>query len=121
MRYFFDTYAIIEIIKETPSYEKYRDEEIITSVLNIGELYYALLRDFGERTANEWYGKLKNTALGISSDDVVEAMRFRFGQQQKKLSFVDCVGYITALANGLVFLTGDREFEGLPKVEFVRK
>ncbi|MEK6852302.1 MAG: PIN domain-containing protein, partial [Nanoarchaeota archaeon] len=60
MKYFFDTYAIIEIIKENPNYNRFKDEEIITSILNLGELYYALLRDFNKYKADEWYEKLKN-------------------------------------------------------------
>ena len=38
--YFFDTYAIIEIINGKPAYERFQQEQIITNVLNFGELYY---------------------------------------------------------------------------------
>ncbi len=31
MRYFADTYALIEILKGNPSYEKYSQEELITT------------------------------------------------------------------------------------------
>jgi hypothetical protein len=35
--YFFDTYAIIEIIKENKAYSKYSKEPIITSMLNLAD------------------------------------------------------------------------------------
>ena len=33
---------------------------------------------------------------------------------------VDCIGYMTAKRLGVKFLTGDREFEGMDNVEFVK-
>jgi len=118
MRYFFDTYAIIEIIRETKSYEKYGDEEIITSILNIGELYYILLREHGKETANYWYEKLKSIAIQVDIEAVIKAMNFRSAKKEKHLSFIDCVGYILAKEMGLEFLTGDGGFKGIENVQF---
>lgn len=33
---------------------------------------------------------------------------------------VDCIGYVYAKENGLRFVTGDKEFEGMENVEFVK-
>ena len=41
--YFFDTYAIIEIINGNKDYETFKNQKIVTSTLNIGELYWAFL------------------------------------------------------------------------------
>lgn len=120
MSYFFDTYAIIEIIKENKNYLKFLNEEIITSILNIGELYYALLKDFDESTAEEWKNRLEKSTLLIDLDIVIKAIKFRFKHKAKKLSFVDCIGYILANENNIKFLTGDKQFEDLPNVEFVK-
>ena len=120
MNYFFDTYAIIEIIKENKHYEKFLDEELLTSILNVGELYYALLRDFGKKTAKQWQEKLKQTVLSPNLDDIVKAMEFRFKNRGKNLSFIDCVSYVMAKENKMKFLTGDKEFEGMDNVEFVK-
>lgn len=120
MSYFFDTYAIIELIKENQSYNRFLDEEIVTSILNIGELYYALLRDFGESVAEEWKGKLEKSAILIDVEIIVRAIKFRFENRKKGFSFIDCIGYILAKENKLKFLTGDSAFEGLDDVEFVR-
>ena len=119
MKYFFDTYAIIEIIKENVAYKKYLEEEIVTSVLNMGELYYALLKDYDENIADLWYNKLKQNLLFIDPKVVIEAMKFKFKNKGKNLSFIDCVSYILAKEKDLIFLTGDKEFKGFVNVEFV--
>lgn len=118
--YFFDTYAIIEIIKDNQNYQRFGKEEIVTSILNLGELYYALLKDFDEKMANGWKEKLKGCYLSITESVVVKAMKFKFENKNKNFSFVDCVGYILAKENNLKFLTGDKEFEDMKNVEFVK-
>ena len=120
MGYFFDTYAIIEIIKGNKNYEKYKLEDIITSILNLGELYYAMLRDFDRQIADFWHEKLKTVSISVDSDIVIKAMKFRFENKKKGFSFIDCVGYILSNELDIIFLTGDPAFEGLPNVEFVK-
>ena len=120
MRYFFDTYAIIEIIEDNKNYDEYKDEEIITSVLNVGELYYSLLKK-NEEAAENWYEKLKHSAILVDIEILKGAMKFRFENKNKKFSVIDCVGYIIAKEKGLRFLTGDEGFKYIDNVEFVKK
>lgn len=120
MKYFFDTYAIIKIIGENKNYEKYKEEEIVTSILNIGEVYYILLREKGEETADYWHKMLKQSAFLVDIDTIIKAMKFRFENKSKKFSFIDCVGYIIAKDKRLRFLTGDKSFENFENVEFVK-
>lgn len=120
MRYFFDTYAIVEIIEENKNYEKYKEEEIITSILNVGELYYSLLKEKDEETAESWHEKLKQSAVLVDVEIIKKAMKFRFENKAKKFSFIDCVGYVTARDRGLRFLTGDEGFKDMENVEFVK-
>jgi predicted nucleic acid-binding protein len=47
-------------------------------------------------------------------------MKFRKKNKKRNLSYADCIGYIYALKNNLIFLTGDKEFEDLKNVEFVK-
>ena len=118
-RYFFDTYAIIEIIKINSNYEKFKDEILLTGILNFGELYYYLLKEHKDLN-HSILGRVKQLLLGLELEDVTGAMKFRYINRQKKFSFIDSIGYAMALRRGLIFITGDKEFENLENVEFIK-
>jgi len=52
-RYYADTYALVEILRGNPAYEKYASRELVTSEFNLLELAYALTRDYGKEKAAE--------------------------------------------------------------------
>src|SRR3989338_5457075 len=118
MKYFFDTYDLVEIGKRNPNYIKYFEEVITTSKFNLAELYYSLLRDMDEEKAMAGYFQFRDSAIEISDDVIFDAMKLKL--KNKKLSYVDCIGYCLALQHNLKFLTGDKEFEGMVNVEFVK-
>lgn len=120
MKYFFDSYAIIEILKNNHNYARFSEVEIVTSDLNIGEVYYFMLKIFGKEKADLWYGRMNAKLIMADTNCVVNAMYFRFQNKKQKLSIIDCIGYQLALANSLKFLTGDKEFEHKENVEFVK-
>ena len=47
-------------------------------------------------------------------------MKFKIKYKKQDLSYADCIGYIYAIKNNLLFLTGDKEFKDLKSVEFVK-
>jgi len=47
-------------------------------------------------------------------------MVFKYENKNKNFSFIDCVGYVLAKENNLIFLTGDRAFRGMMNVELVK-
>lgn len=120
MPYFFDSYAIIEIIKGNPNYNTYSESEIVTSNLNVGEVFFSLIREHNEEKATKWAEILKGFAFEVDTDTIIEAMKFKFKYKQKNFSYIDCIGYIMAKRHGIKFLTGDKEFSGLENVEFVK-
>lgn len=120
MMYFFDTYAFFEIIQNNPDYARFKDEVLITTVLNLAELYYGLLQKIGKGKTDAWFERFKPDLLEFDLDIAKKAMAFRYANIKKKFSMVDCISYIVALKHGLKFLTGDPAFEGLPNVEFVK-
>ena len=120
MPYFFDTYAIIEIIQSNANYLPYSEEPIFTSLLHLGELYYALLKNFDELVAQQWKKKLEGTYLTITEDIIIKAMQFKFAHKHKKFSFIDCVGYLLSQEHHMTFLTGDKAFAHMENVEFVQ-
>ena len=118
MKYFFDTYALIEVAKNNPDYVDYSSSVVITTIFNLAELYYIILKDFGEERAKTVYYKFKECVNEISDDVIFGAMKFK--QKNKGLSYTDCVGYAYALHHDLKFLTGDKEFKDVANVEFVK-
>ncbi|MBI2652554.1 PIN domain-containing protein [Candidatus Woesearchaeota archaeon] len=119
-RYFFDTYALVEIIKNNPNYIKYFEEIITTSKFNLAELYFSLLRDLGEEKAKDGYSQFKDCAIELKDEIIFEAMKLKLQLKKKNLSYTDCIGYIWALKNNLRFLTGDKEFKDMANVEFAQ-
>lgn len=119
--YFFDTYAIVELIKGNPNYEFVKDNIIITGAMNIAELYYALLLENKGNIVDSIIKKLNMQIINLGQEIAIEAAKFRYKNKKLFLSYVDCIGYILAQENGFIFLTGDKEFEGMENVEFVKK
>ena len=121
IKYFFDTYAFYEFIDGNNGYKTYFEKfEIVTTRLNLVELLYSLIKDFGFEFAKKCYYAFLPYVIEFSDETVEKAMLFRFLNRKKNLSYVDCIGYTCALENGLKFLTGDNEFKEMKGVEFVR-
>src|SRR3989338_6850856 len=118
--YFFDTYALIEIIKGNPNYKEYLNEEFITTRFNLMELYYSLLRLFNEQTAERYFDLFFPKCVSVKNETIKAAMKFRLVQRRKKnlVSYVDCIGYTISLENDIRILTGEKYFLGLRNVEF---
>ena len=119
--YFFDSYAIIEIVKDNPNYKKYAEEIVVISIFNLAEIYWSALNDLRDDKAKEIYRKFRECVVEIDDDTIMEAIKFRKEHKKKDLSYTDCIGYTYALKNNLLFLTGDKEFESMKNVEFVKK
>lgn len=120
MKYFFDTYALIEVAKNNPNYVNYSGSVVITTIFNLAELYYVIVRDFNEERAKTIYYKFKECVNEVSDDVIFEAMKFKLQLKNKNISYTDCIGYCLALKNNLKFLTGDKEFKNMNNVEFVQ-
>lgn len=119
--FFFDTYAFYEIIEGNPKYSSFAQNiAIITTKLNLMELYYGLLIKHGQDTAEKYYDKLTEFTVDMDDETIKKAMLFRAQNKNKKFSYVDCIGYVLAIQRNVKFLTGDNAFMNLPNVEFVK-
>ena len=117
--YFFDTYAFHEIIVGNPKYEKFKKGiAVITTKLNLMELFYTLLLKYNIQTADKCYDSFLGCVIEIDDEIIKSSMMFKMGN--KKLSYVDCIGYIAAKERNAVFLTGDEHFRNLSNVEFIK-
>ena len=117
---FFDTYAFIEIIKHNKNYNKYRYTRIFTTKLNIFELYYYLLKNFHSEVIDTIIDEYYKFIIDFDKEVIENAAKFRLLNNKNNLSMTDCIGYVIAKKNNIKFLTGDKEFEGLSYVEFVK-
>ncbi len=122
MKYFFDTYALFEIFFGNENYSKYLDSEVVTTRLNLMEIYYHLLRDYGEEVAEKYYDETIGYSIEFTDNNIKDAMKFRLKMKKKKkaLSYVDALGYIIAKRMSIRFLTGDAAFEDVANVEYVK-
>jgi uncharacterized protein len=84
--------------------------------------YYAVLRDYGEAEAEKAYSATAKFLTDFYDDDIKEGMRKRLSlrKSRKNLSYADALGYTVALRLKVKFLTGDKEFEDLENVEYVK-
>ena len=95
-------------------------ETIITTAVHLSEVYYYLLRETAEVTAKEILKELDFEYFAITPEFALKAAAYRHKHREKKLSYADCLGYVIAVHNGLFFLTGDKGFEHIDKVTFVK-
>lgn len=118
--YFFDTYAFFEVLRGNEDYKKYSKSNIITSKLNLFELYFNLMKETDERTAQKCFEKYYEFAKEFDEKIIIEAAKIKLKLNNRNVSMTDCIGYIMAKMMGIKFLTGDKEFENLENVEFVK-
>ncbi len=118
--YFFDTYALWELVKKKQSYEQYSRTKIICSIFNAYEFYVTLRKDFDEQTAKKFVSILEGCIVDISINNAMEAVEMKKKYNKQDISFIDCLGYIKAKELKIKFLTGDKEFETMQNVEFVK-
>jgi len=119
MKYFFDTYALIEIALQNKKFEQFVDEDAVTLKTNLAEMYFFLLKKFNQRTADHFLHQFGSCAVDFPLEIIAPAMLFK-SKQEKHFSYIDCLGYSYALFFGRTFLTGDRAFESMEQVEIVR-
>lgn len=118
--YFFDSYAIIDIFLGNKNYERYINVRYVLTKLNLFEVYYNIAKDFGEEKADEILQKHYSNIIDYEGLVIKEAAKFRLQHKKQDLSMTDCIGYIIAKKLNIKFLTGDKEFQNMANVEFVK-
>jgi predicted nucleic acid-binding protein len=116
----FDSYAFFEILKGNENYNKYKNAEIVTTKLNLFEVYLGVLREHNEESAEKILNQYYDFAIDFDRKVITEAAKFKKKVNKRDLSMTDCISYILACQLGIKFLTGDKEFEGMEDVEFVK-
>ncbi len=118
MKFFLDTYALVEITKGNKNYQKYINHELFTSIINLYELFYNLLKSYDEDKAKEIYYHYIDSIIQIKDEHVFEASKLKL--KMKDISYADALGYAISLKENIKFLTGDKEFRNMDNVEFIK-
>ena len=115
--YFLDTYALAKFNTGDTAYKPYENVDGILTIFNLAELNWSFKRD-NKLAADKLTRHYAANQVPVLVEDIISAMNLRL--QNKKLSIPDVIGYIVAQRHGIKFLTGDKEFEGMKNVEFVK-
>jgi predicted nucleic acid-binding protein len=116
--YFFDTYAIFEIIKGNENYKRYTEVRGVTTIFNLAELNRNLRKEKDKKFADEYTDKYSKLMVDVGIEDIKMAMDLK--GIHKHLSIPDVIGYTVAKRLAIKFLTGDNDFEKMENVEFVK-
>jgi|SRR3989344_752115 len=120
MKYFLDSYALIEIAEGNPAYSPYLESDVVTLKENLAELFYFLIKKYDKNVAILFLEKFSKIADDLPLSLISKAMIFRYEHKDKKFSYIDCFGYTYATENKIIFLTGDRGFKDKEGVKIVR-
>ena len=120
--YFLDTYAIIEILEGNENYKNYvfDKKQVMFTIFNLMEAHFYFLKNYGKAKANGVYDELKSLVVSVDDSIIKDANAIKFRYLKSRMSFADCVGYITALRSNIKFVTGDYAFKDMENVEFVK-
>src|SRR3989344_8334900 len=113
MKFFLDTYALIELSIGNKKYEKYLESDVVTLKDNFAELFYFLLRKYDEKTAQYFFNRFSRVAVELPIEIIPKSMIFKHSHKDTHFSYIDCLGYTYALESKRFFLTGDRAFKDM--------
>lgn len=119
--YYLDTYALYENgLKQSPAFDDIFNSSYMLCELILCEFYGIILRELGRDQAQKWLSKLLPLAEPTPFNVLLEAIEFRQTKKKLNLSYFDCVGYLHAISNNGIFVTGDKAFEHLPNVKYIK-
>ena len=117
---FFDTYALIEILRGNPAYASFQEATPIINQFVFAELCTKLVKEVGEQAAFVYADQYIPSVVLTENSAIKEAAVLRCKWHKMRVSFTDCLGYVQAKRMGIKFLTGDKEFKEMDNVEFVK-
>ncbi|MEK6836238.1 MAG: hypothetical protein AABX94_01070, partial [Nanoarchaeota archaeon] len=75
--FFFDSYAIFEILNGNVNYKKYESSKFVIAKLNLFEIYLKILRDSGEKKADEIMEKYCLFVADFNQEVIKEAAKLK--------------------------------------------
>lgn len=115
-----DASVLYEITLGNVRFLRYGEGNFVIPDTTLAELCSVILKAYDEKTSDYWFRKFQAYAWSISAELLYEAVKFRWKQKHKKLSFFDAVVYVFARHHKCALITADSDFQHLPGVEFVK-
>jgi ribonuclease VapC len=124
MKRILDAHALLVFLEKEPGHEKLesyfisaleKDNYLLMTSVNLGEVYYIVLRECGREKAEEIEKIAATLPLEIIAADwplAKEAARFKAAN---KLSYADCFAAALAKLYQGEVITGDKEFKAVEK------
>src|SRR3989344_2345813 len=103
--YFFDTYALLEIINGNEAYANFNYVTLRTTIFNLYEMYFNVLKKSNEENALKSFNKFVPFLVDIRKEHIFLASKFRLKNIRNKFSYIDSLGYAISRAEGYKFLT----------------
>jgi predicted nucleic acid-binding protein len=121
--YFADSYAFVAHLEGNERYNRiFRTKILVTTALNVLEIYSTLLRRIDSREAKQLASAFLRCVVPVPEESVLVAGEFRRAMRSRRrdCSYIDSWGYAAAKHLKIPFLTGDPAFRGIENVSFVR-
>jgi len=119
-----DAYALMVFLEKEPGHEKVerhftaaveKDEPLLMTTVNYGEVLYIILRECGRPKVQEIESIIRTlpiTLVDVGLGLATEAARFK---ALKNIAYADCFAAALAKLRRAALLTGDKEFKALEK------
>lgn len=119
-----DSWALLCYLEQEPGFEKMIElfekavessKPLLMCVVNWGEVYYQVVRRFGETKAQEIERLIQSlpvTLIGADKELTREAARLK---ATRRLAYADCFATALARLKKAELYTGDPEFKGVEK------
>ena len=103
--------TVVEVFKSARDSGK----SLLLSVVNWGEVYYIILREEGQKRADEVSNLISTLPVEIVPADLEIAKKAAEYKATKKMSYADCFAAALAKLRKAELVTGDEEFKGVAK------
>ncbi|MBU4293465.1 MAG: type II toxin-antitoxin system VapC family toxin [Actinobacteria bacterium] len=122
MKRILDSHALMLFLEKEPGFEKIesffidatqKDNNLLMTTVNYGEVYYIVLRECGQEKLNEIEKIIDTLPIDIIDIDKNLARQAARFKASKKISYADCFAAALAKINKGEVITGDEEFRVL--------
>ncbi len=122
MKRILDAHALLVFLEREAGFDKVenffisateKDNYLLMTSVNYGEVYYIVLRECGQDKADEVERTIKTLPIEIIDVNIQLAKEAARLKAIKKISYADCFAAALARLNKGEVITGDREFKAV--------